>query len=92
MVEFLKEIPEELHAMNEAIAISDYANIRVLAHNMKSSVSVMGVMALTGVLEKMEDLGAKAIQMEEIEELNGKLNTVCQQALEEIEKEKHNYV
>ncbi len=89
---FLKQVPEELQSINDAIIKTDYAVIRKFAHTMKSSVSVMGITALTPVLQEMEDLGAKVTGIEKIKELNQKLNLICKQAIEEIESEKHNYV
>ena|ERR1017187_6138217 len=88
---FLKQVPEELQSINDAIIKTDYAVIRKFAHTMKSSVSVMGITALTPVLQEMEDLGAKATSIEKIKELNQNLNLICKQAIEEIESEKHNY-
>ena len=89
---FLKQIPEELQSINDAITKTDYATIKKFAHTMKSSVSIMSVSILTPVLQEMEDLGARAIDIEQIKQLNQKLNLICKQALEEIEREKLNFV
>lgn len=89
---FLKQVPEELQSINDAITKTDYATIKNFAHTMKSSVSIMGIAVLIPVLKGMEDLGAMAEDIEKIKELNQKLNLICGQAIEEIEKEKHNYV
>ena len=97
---FLIQVPEELQSINQAITKTDYATIKNVAHTMKSSVSIMGISVLTPVLQEMEDLGAMAADgsttlttnIEKIKELNQKLNLICKQAMEEIEKEKHNYV
>lgn len=97
---FLTQIPEELKSINDAIIKEDYKTIKIFAHTMKSSVSIMGVSSLTPVLREMESLATIApnssvpsnTNIEKIKELNEKLNLVCQQAIEEIEKEKKNYV
>lgn len=89
---FLKQIPHELQFINEAILKTDYVTIKNFAHTMKSSVSIMGISRLTPVLQEMEDMGALSADIEKIKKLNQKLNLICKQALEEIEKEKHNYV
>ena len=88
---FLKQIPEELQSMNEAIAKTDYAIIKNIAHTMKSSVSIMGVSALTPVLQEMEDSGAMAVDIEKIKTLNLELNLICKQAIEEVARERRNY-
>lgn len=89
---FLKQIPEELQSINQAIIKTDYPAIKNIAHTMKSSVSIMGISVLTPILKEMEDLAVAAINLEKIKELNQKLNLICKQAIEEIEKEKHNYI
>lgn len=88
---FLKQIPEELNSINEAIKKTDYASIKRLAHTMKSSTSIMGVSILMPALQQMENLGAAETGIEKIIELNREVNLICLQAVEEIEREKHNY-
>jgi HPt (histidine-containing phosphotransfer) domain-containing protein len=88
---FLKQIPEELQSINEAIAKTNYMIIKSFAHTMKSSVSIMGISILKPILQEMEDLGAKANSMEKIKELNLELDLICKQAMGEIEKEIINY-
>lgn len=85
---FLKQIPQELQSINDAVLKNDYPLIKSLAHKMKSSVSIMGISSLTPVLIEMMDLGEKATDIEKIKELNQKLNLICKKAMEEIEKEK----
>ena len=89
---FLKQVPEELECIHDAIEKRDYQIIRNFAHTMKSSVSIMGISTLTPILQEMEDLGASETNMEKIKELNEELNLICTQATQEIEKEKHNYI
>jgi len=89
---FLKQVPEDLHFINEAVTKTDYAIIKSIAHTMKSTVSVMGISILVPVLQEMEDLGTKEANIEKIKELNQQLNLICRHAMEEIEKEKPKYV
>jgi len=97
---FLIQIPEELKIINDAIIKGDYKTIKNFSHTMKSSVFIMGVSVLTPILQEMEDLAIKAmialdpltINIEKIKELNETLNVICKQAIEEIEREKPNYV
>jgi len=88
---FLKQVSEELVYINDAITKTDYGTIKRYAHSMKSSVSIMGISMLTPILQEMETLGATADNIEKIKELYQKLNLICEQAIEEIEREKLNY-
>lgn len=92
MDDFLKQINEELKSINDAIVITDYKTIKNIAHTIKSTVSIMGITVLEPILQEIENLGAAATDIEKIKELNQQLNLICKQAVEEIEKEKHNYV
>lgn len=88
---FLKQVPEELQAIENAIHLSEFQIIKNFAHTMKSSVSIMGISKLTPVLQEMEDLGGKSENIERIRQLNGTLNSICKEAISEIEIEKRNY-
>jgi len=97
---FLKQIREELNGINDAVKKTNYAIIKNIAHTMRSTVSIMGISMLAPVLKEMENLGTMATggstppttSIEKIKELNIKLNLICNQAMEELEKEKHNYI
>ena len=87
---FLKQVPEELQAIEDAINKTEYHIIKNFTHTMKSSVSIMGISVLTPVLQEMEDLGGKSENMERIKQLNEKLKVICSSAIKEIEIEKRN--
>lgn len=89
---FLKQAPEELSTLNKAMEKKDYVMIKNVAHTMKSSASIMGISALTNILKEMEEMAKGGINIEKIKPLNDQLNIICKQAIEEIEKEKPNYV
>jgi HPt (histidine-containing phosphotransfer) domain-containing protein len=91
MNSFLEQIPEELKSIEDAIEKTDYAIIKSFAHTMKSSVSIMGISILTPILQEMENLSKVATGIEKIKELNLQLNSICKQAIKEIETEKINY-
>jgi HPt (histidine-containing phosphotransfer) domain-containing protein len=89
---FLTQIPEELNSISEAIINANYASIKNFAHTMKSSVSIMGITMLTPVLQEMEALALTAMNIEKIKELNQELTLICHLALEEVEKDRENFV
>jgi HPt (histidine-containing phosphotransfer) domain-containing protein len=88
---FLIQAPEELTSIKTAIEKTDYAGIKNYAHTMKSTVSILGVSSLMPILKEMEDLATKGTDMQRITALNLQLTSICNQAVEEIEKEKFNY-
>jgi HPt (histidine-containing phosphotransfer) domain-containing protein len=92
MDSFLIQIPEELNCINDAIIKINYATIKSYSHTMKSSVSIMGISMLVPILKEMEDLGKAAVNIERIKVLNMELNSICKQAMEEIEKVINNYI
>ena len=89
---FLKQVPEELQSINDAIEKMNYATIKGVAHTMKSSVSIMGISVLIPILQEMEDLGSNGTSIEKIKELNRKLILLCNQAIEEIKIEKSKFI
>ncbi|HBX49608.1 MAG: hypothetical protein A2275_09800 [Bacteroidetes bacterium RIFOXYA12_FULL_35_11] len=89
---FLEQIADEIKSMNDAISTANYATIKSYAHTMKSTVSVMGISIIIPVLKEMENLGAKAENIEKIKELKMEIDLICKQAILEIETIKLNYV
>lgn len=89
---FLSQVSEDLPSINNAISKTDYLTINQVTHSMKSSASIMGISAIRPILEEMEALGTSATNIDRIIELNQKLNIIYRQAIEELEKEKLNYV
>ncbi len=81
---FLKETPEELSALHDAIEKINYSIISDISHKIKSSFAIMGISILEPILEEMEHLGTIGSGIEKIEQLNGGVNTVFRQAVEEM--------
>ena len=89
---FLKQSPQELSALNDAVEKKDYTTIRSVSHTMKSSTSIMGISPLISILKEMEDLSTSNTNIEKIILLNNELNSICTQAIEEVQKESLNYI
>jgi len=90
MDSFLIQVKEELKSMDEAIINKDCVAIKNLAHTMKSTVSIMGIVIVLPALQEMEDLGtmencSNSYKAEKLGTLNLKLNEVCKKAFVEIE-------
>lgn len=89
---FLAQIVEELAAINEAIEKTNYPIIKNLSHTMKSTVSIMGIVALKPILTEIESLSTRAEGIEKIKELGQQLILICEKAIEEMEIERQNYI
>jgi len=89
---FLAQISEELKSINDAISKSNYAIIKSFTHNMKTTVTIMGITSLTPVLHEMESLGASGKDIDRIATLNKTLNLICTQANAEIERDKYSFI
>jgi PAS domain S-box-containing protein len=89
---FLKQVPEDLAVINEAVSNSDFSAIKKSAHRMKSTVSIMGISEMEAILEEMEVLAADKKEIEKLIALNDSLNLFNQQALRELQIEKLKYL
>ncbi len=81
---FLKQTPEELSFLNEAIKKMKYKIISDISHKLKSSFSILGISVLEPVFEEMERLGNISSGIEKIELLKCRINNVFGQVVEEM--------
>jgi len=88
---FLQQVPEELTKINSAIAQTNYAMIKTLAHSMRSSFSVLDVASLTPILQEMEDLSSKSTDLPRIQLLNSSLQILTLRAIEEVTTGRRQY-
>lgn len=89
---FLEQMPEDMAAINDAVKKANFVGVKRQCHKMKSSVSIMGMDTLVNLLEEMEELGDKAVDMQRIEKLNEQVNDLVQQAIQEVKEEKTNFM
>jgi HPt (histidine-containing phosphotransfer) domain-containing protein len=85
---FLVQVPAELESIRLAISKTEYGSVKRFAHSMRSSVSILGIKILAPVLEEMETLGSKELNIERIAFLNQTLVLICEHAIKEIETER----
>lgn len=88
---FLRQVPNDLTAFNEAIEQKDYPSIKIYSHKMKSTISLSGIYHLVPVLNELEELGTENGDIGKIKELSIQVNESCEQALKEMEQERLNY-
>src|SRR4051812_46756616 len=73
---FLRQVPRSLSALSDSVNKTDYANIRLLVHTIRSSASVMGISLVMPVLHQMEELAIHEQNIQRISELNNQLNSI----------------
>jgi CheY-like chemotaxis protein len=89
---YLQQTPPLVTAMEESVLNKDWALLRASAHKMVPSFSIMGINPeYEEMAKKIQSyMGDLENQKQEIDDLVGKLSTVCNQACEELEIEFNN--
>jgi signal transduction histidine kinase/CheY-like chemotaxis protein len=78
--QFLHNMPEELGQLRAALATNDLAAVNKVAHNMKTTVSIMGMSErLSGLLDQLEFTDGDT----DIMAAFGRLQLLCERAMEE---------
>jgi len=88
---FLSQMPEDIGALDEGVKQKNYVAIKNYAHKMKSTASLIGMKEVESILIEMEKLGAEKTGIDQLEILNGRLNELCKQAIEEMKEERLKY-
>jgi HPt (histidine-containing phosphotransfer) domain-containing protein len=81
---FLEQVPGEIRSLNDAIMKADFDVIKKFAHTMRSSVTIMGISALTPLLQEIESLASSKTDLPKIMEMNSKVAVICNSAIEEL--------
>ena len=79
--QFLDLIPKQLTLMQEAIIANDQAALRKTVHNLKTSISIMGLDALLN--EHLDALEYQNLQRSHIAKKADIVSAICQRAMEE---------
>jgi len=83
---FSKQIPVELKELKAAIDDKNYQRIGTIAHNMKSTVSYMGLQQLTPLLQQIEIESENENGLERINENYSSIDATCQLAIKEAQE------
>ena len=82
--EFIVQVPQQLQQLRIAVLNEDYPSIKGTAHNLKTSVSFLGLTEkLADILESTEQLATDGIFLEQIKNNEIFINSVCKDALTE---------
>jgi signal transduction histidine kinase/CheY-like chemotaxis protein len=83
---FSEQVPADLKALKTAIDHKNYKEIRSITHNMKSTVSYLGLHQVTPLLQQMEIESEKENGITAISDNFISLEATCQLAVSEAEK------
>jgi CheY-like chemotaxis protein len=85
--QFIKQVPEEIISLEQAIHQKDFVAMRSLAHNMKSSVSYLGLMHELGpMLQEIENQAVNETDLSIIRACFDSIEFTCRQAGDEAKK------
>lgn len=86
MKAFSEQIPRELDELKNAIDSRDYKKIASSAHNMKSTVSYLGLHQLAPMLDQIETDSKNKSGITRISENFSSVDATCQLAIKEVNK------
>jgi CheY-like chemotaxis protein/nitrogen-specific signal transduction histidine kinase len=82
--EFINTVPAEINSLEAAIKQSNYQRIKAIAHDMKTTVHIMGLTLLIGhLLQQIEIFAYTNTDMSSINSLFSDVKNVCMQAVQE---------
>jgi len=85
---FLQATPESLSELNKCFDKDDYDGVSKLAHKLKSSVDIFSIFDIKQEIRRLENNTRDSINLDEVPELVGKINTILSEAIEQIAEEK----
>ena len=85
--QFIKQVPEEIISLEQAIRQKDFTAMRSLAHSMKSSVSYLGLIHELGpMLQEIENQAVNETDLSIIRACFDSIEFTCRQAVDEAKK------
>ncbi|MGC1515459.1 MAG: Hpt domain-containing protein [Maribacter sp.] len=84
---FLEEVPEDLEALEKALAAQDYEQVYQLAHKIKPNVDLLGMDQTRAIALEIETLGKQEGNMAEIQKRFPMLKTDINQVVSELKKD-----
>jgi len=85
---FLQATPESLSELNKCYQKDDLDGVSRLAHKLKSSVDIFCINDIKQDIRRLENNTRDNINIDEVPTLVEKLNTVLNQAIEQVKEEK----
>ena len=84
---FLKNTPDSLVELSDALKNKDWEKIRQVAHKMKPSMNYIGLKPTYEIVMQLEQNAKQQIHLDEIPDMISKISDACQIAFIELEEE-----
>jgi len=81
---FAGQLPAEHENMKKALADSDWATVRNIAHKLKSSAGNLGIQKAYSNFARIEELSQNRTNLDQLPGLIGETMDLCNQALIEV--------
>lgn len=81
---FIKNTPELIDEMKAALSKKDYVEIGRVAHKIKPTITFMGIHSFEEKIKTLEQYGKEEKNVDEIESLVSELDSICNDAYEEL--------
>ena len=87
MQEFINTVPEAIDSLETAIRQGNYSRIKEIAHDMKTTIHVVGLTVLIGhLLQQIERLAVSSSDVNSISTLFSDVKLICMQAVQEANR------
>lgn len=87
MQEFIDTVPEAIDSLETAIRQGNYSRIKEIAHDMKTTIHVVGLTVLIGhLLQQIERLAVSSSDVKSISTLFSDVKLICMQAVQEANR------
>ncbi len=87
MQEFIDTVPEAIDSLETAIRQGNYSRIKEIAHDMKTTIHVVGLTVLIGhLLQQIERLAVSSSDVNSISTLFSDVKHICMQAVQEANR------
>ena len=84
---FLDSAPESLEGFQKALESNDMDSIRKIAHKIRPSFNYLGLKDLEQTAGTLEQYASEGIKLNEVPAMIEKIQSVCAQAIEELQNE-----
>jgi HPt (histidine-containing phosphotransfer) domain-containing protein len=84
---FLEDVPQMLNDLNRAYRAGDMEKVKFFSHKLKSSIDLFKINTLHAVIRSIEQYAKAGTNLEQLETLLNKTNTVLTQVMDELKEE-----
>lgn len=81
---FIRQTPAFIEGLKTACQAAQWADIRYLAHKMKSTIATVGIAELEPIMNQVETFAAQESNLAEVTQLAGYVEDICTRAYDEL--------